>query len=130
MSNLPKKIDRFTVLSLLGEGAMAKVYKVFDPNTNREIALKLLKSSFANDKDYKRRFMNEAMAAGNVCDHINIATIYDVSSFEGVPYITMEYAGVNNLEKVSNQKDLSLESILHIGKQIAKALAYLSLIHI
>ena len=124
MSDLPKKIDRFMVLSLLGEGAMAKVYKVFDPNTNREIALKLLKSSFANDKDYKRRFMNEAMAAGNVCDHINIATIYDVSSFEGAPYITMEYAGINNLEKNASQKNLSLESILLISKQIAKALAY------
>jgi serine/threonine-protein kinase len=119
-----EKIGRFEVLEKLGEGAMAVVYKVYDPNIDRTLAIKVLHKKKCIDKEYRRRFLREAKAAGSL-SHYNIVTVYDVGEVEDRPYIAMELLEGTPLDEVMKQEtELSLVDILTIGIQIAKGLDY------
>ncbi|PXF58149.1 MAG: serine/threonine protein kinase [Deltaproteobacteria bacterium] len=119
-----EKIGRFEVLEKLGEGAMAVVYKVHDPDIDRTLAIKVLHKKRCVDKEYRRRFLREAKAAGNL-SHYNIVTVYDVGEVEDRPYIAMELLEGTPLDEVMKQEvELSLIDILTIGIQIANGLDY------
>ena len=68
---------------------MACVYKAFDPEINRPLAIKLLKAQLRLDGEYRNRFLREAKGAG-VLSHPNIVTVFDVGEDQGHPYIAME----------------------------------------
>ncbi len=122
---MPEKFGRYKVEVELGRGAMANVYKAYDPETNRYVAIKVLKQLHNEDIEYRQRFLQEARAAGNVSTHKNIATIYDVGEEDGFPFIAMEYAGCENLEEKINKKGQpSVIQVLKIGIQLADALEY------
>jgi serine/threonine-protein kinase len=119
-----EKIGRFEVLDKLGEGAMAVVYKVHDPDIDRTLAVKVLHKRRCIDKEYRRRFLREAKVAGNL-SHYNIVTVYDVGEVEERPYIAMELLEGTPLDEVMKQEtELSLTDILTIGIQIANGLDY------
>ena len=52
-----EKVGRYQVRELLGEGAMAKVFKAYDPDIDRELAIKFLKSQLRGDSEYHIRFL-------------------------------------------------------------------------
>src|SRR5262252_7364057 len=83
------KLGPYEVLSQLGAGGMGEVYKARDPRLGREVAIKVLPASFAQDADRLKRFEQEARAAG-VLNHPNITAVYDFGSHEGAPYIVTE----------------------------------------
>jgi serine/threonine-protein kinase len=119
-----EKIGRFEVLEKLGEGAMAVVYKVHDPKIDRTLAIKVLHKKKCVDKEYRRRFLREAKAAGSL-SHYNIVTVYDVGEVEDRPYIAMELLEGTPLDEVMKQEtEFSLTDILTIGIQLAKSLDY------
>ena len=74
---LGQTIGRYEIQELIGEGAMAKVYRAYDPEINRSVAFKVLKSDFCVDEEYLSRFLREAKAAGAL-SHSNIVTVFDV----------------------------------------------------
>jgi len=89
------RIGKYEVLSTIGRGAVGIVYKARDPNIDRIVAIKALKSIFLGDNSPEnvelQRFYQEAQAAGKL-KHPNIVTIYDVGCTDlGMPYIVMEY---------------------------------------
>src|SRR5262245_55177626 len=57
---LPMSVGRYEVRGLLGEGAMGRVYRAFDPLAGREVAVKTLKEPFASDERVRARFRREA----------------------------------------------------------------------
>ncbi|MCL4763176.1 MAG: serine/threonine protein kinase, partial [Burkholderiales bacterium] len=59
-----EKLGRYQLIEIIGEGAMARVYKAYDPEINRTLAVKLLKSQLASDEQYRTRFLREAKGAG------------------------------------------------------------------
>ena len=59
-----EKLGRYEIREIVGEGAMARVYKAYDPEIDRTLAIKLLKSQLAEDDQYRLRFLREARAAG------------------------------------------------------------------
>jgi serine/threonine-protein kinase len=87
-------IGRYLVLSELGRGAMGKVYKARDPQLDRLVAIKTLRTDLGLAPeivaDFKKRFYREAMAAGRL-NHPNIVAIHDVLEIAETPYIIMEY---------------------------------------
>src|SRR5215831_3918483 len=83
------QVGRYRILERLGQGGMATVYKAFDPEINRAIAIKFLDPVHAEDDNYRGRFLSEAKAVG-VLSHPNIVTVYDVGEINGQPYIAME----------------------------------------
>ena len=118
-----KKFGRYEVEAEIGQGAMGKVYRAFDPLTQRQVAIKVLKEEIiAQDEsgEYVKRFQREARAAGGL-SHPNIITVFDV----GENYFVMEYLeGKNLLNLISEKGTFTLDETLQIVSPIADALAY------
>lgn len=121
---LNKTIGRYEIKEMIGEGAMAKVYRAYDPEINRSVAFKVLKEDHCVDEEYLSRFLREAKAAGAL-SHSGIVTVYDVGKFENAPYIMMELLDGSDLgEVLKKEKKLSLKQTLIIALQLAKSLDY------
>jgi len=119
-----EKLGRYEIREIVGEGAMARVYKAYDPEIDRTLAVKLLKSQLADDDQYRLRFLREARAAG-VLSHPNIVTIFDVGVDGKKPYIAMELIeGMTLSEVLGSDKVLSVKEIVEIGIQLSRALDY------
>jgi eukaryotic-like serine/threonine-protein kinase len=117
-------VGRYKVQEKIGEGAMADVYRAFDPSINRALAIKVLKNEFLQDEEYAARFLREAKAAGAL-SHPNIVTIFDVGEVEGHPFIVMELLDGKPLDQaMAEKKSVNVEQAINIGMQLARALDY------
>ena len=86
-----KRLDgRYEIKEIIGVGGMAVVYKAFDNQENRVVAVKILKEEFISNEEFVRRFKNESKAIA-MLSHPNIVKVYDVSFGDLIQYIVMEY---------------------------------------
>jgi serine/threonine-protein kinase len=118
-------VGRYQLKETLGEGAMAKVFKAYDPEIDRTLAIKLLRPELLSDGEYRARFLREAKGAG-VLSHSNIVTVFDVG-VDGAnnPYIAMEYVEGGTLAGLlKDGKPIALTQVVEIGIQLARALDY------
>ena len=114
--------NRYRILSLVGSGGMADVYKATDLNTDEAVAIKVLKSEFNNDKEFVKRFDLEARAAASL-DHPNIVNVYGIGQDKGNRYIVEEYVGGKSLkEYVEDRGKLDWRIAVPMAIQIALAL--------
>ena len=119
-----KVVGRYQIQARIGQGAMANVYRAYDPSINRVLAIKVLKREYCRSPEFTTRFLREARAAGAL-SHPNIVTIYDVGEIEGFPYIAMELLDGEPLDKAAQRKgQFAPADVLAIGKQLADALRY------
>ena len=119
-----RQLGRYRIEGLVGQGAMADVFRAHDPEIGRTVAIKVLKPEYASDDRLGARFLREARAAGAL-SHPHIATIYDVGDLRGVPYIAMELIGGEPLDVLlERQGQLPYTRVLLLGRQIADALGY------
>ncbi|MBD8471990.1 serine/threonine-protein kinase [Sphingomonas sp. CFBP 8765] len=121
---MAETLGRYRIDGRLGEGAMADVFRAFDPGIGRTVAIKVLKSEYGRDPELGERFLREARAAGAL-NHPNIATVYDVGEADGVAYIAMELIEGQPLDTLLlAQGRLPYERVLALGQQLASALDY------
>lgn len=121
-----RAIGRYQVSEELGRGAMAVVYKGFDPVIGRTVALKTLAFDTNSDDvfDLKQRLYREACAAGTL-NHPNIVTIYDVIQEDTTLAVALEFIDGQTLEDLIPQRaPLTIEAAMQIFEQIAAALDY------
>ena len=119
-----REVGRYQIVEKLGEGAMATVYKAFDPSINRQLVIKFLHANLCATEDHRQRFLREAKAAG-VLSHPNIVTIFDVGEIDNRPYIAMELLDGGPLnEMMPAGVELPMTEVLGLGIQIANALDY------
>jgi serine/threonine protein kinase len=89
-----RRIDRYEIHELIGEGGMGAVYRAIDSRLGRTVALKTVVSHRAGEgltDELRQRFMREALAASQV-DHRNVVHVIDFGVTEdGTPYLVMEY---------------------------------------
>ena len=117
-------VGRYELRELIGEGAMAEVWRAHDPSIDRVLAIKLLKPEYRRNPEYVTRFLREAKAAGALA-HPSIVTIYDVGEADGYPYIAMELLEGEPLDTIQAKAGkLPVETVLAIGQQLASALSY------
>jgi serine/threonine protein kinase len=89
-----RRIDRYEIHELIGEGGMGAVYRAIDSRLGRTVALKTVVSRREGEgltDELRQRFMREALAASQV-DHRNVVHVIDFGVTEdGTPYLVMEY---------------------------------------
>ena len=88
---------RYKIEELLGHGGMSSVYKAYDPNVKRPVAVKIIHPHLTNRPGFVDRFEREAAAVGRL-RHDNIIQVYDSNHDEGVYYIVFEYIDGETLQ--------------------------------
>ena len=114
---------RYTILEHIGGGGMADVYRAHDKLLDRSVAVKILRSQFANDEQFVTRFRREAQAAARLSHH-NIVNMYDVGQDEDVHYIVMEYISGETLKERILREPLPIEMAVRIAADIAEGLEH------
>ncbi len=121
-SLIGRRLGDYQVLRKLGRGGMADVFAARQLSLGRDVALKVLKSEFAHDKDYVERFRREARAAAKL-NHPNIVQVYDVGSVESLHYIAQELVDGENLrEELSRVGSFALRDAIEVLVGVAAAL--------
>lgn len=121
-------IAKYRLDALIGEGGMGTVYRAYDLNLDRPVAIKLMHTHFARQPEFRARLTQEAKAAAQL-DHPSIVRIFDFGESEEGLYIAMEDVKGGSLRAhlqriQAEQRFLPLKQVLQIGFQIADALDY------
>ena len=107
----------------LGRGAMGVTYKAFDTNLRCPVALKVISADHIHSETAGQRFIREARAAARL-RHPNIASVYHLGTDPQGFFYSMEFIDGETLEDmVARVGPLPVESVLHVGLQVARALA-------
>ena len=115
------RIGPYEILAPLGAGGMGEVFRARDPRIQREVAIKVLPLTFAQDADRLSRFEQESRAAG-MLNHPGILTVYDVGHEEGVHFLVSELLEGETLrEKL--KFPIPQRKAIDYALQIAKALS-------
>jgi len=116
--------NRYKLLTSIGGGGMAEVYKASDLILNREVAVKILRQQYVNDTEFVKRFRREAHSVASL-SHENLVAIYDVGEEKDVYFIVMEYIEGSTLkEQIQRRGSLPVEEALDIATKIADALEH------
>jgi serine/threonine protein kinase len=115
------RLGVYAITAQIGEGGMGQVYRARDTKLNRDVALKVLPDSFANDADRLARFTREAQTLASL-NHPNIAHIHGLEESEGVRALAMELVEGEDLSQRTARGSMPLDEALPIGQQIADAL--------
>ncbi|HEU4727225.1 MAG TPA: protein kinase [Kofleriaceae bacterium] len=115
------RVGRYLVLSSLGAGGMGVVFAAFDPQLNRRIALKLLRSGLSS-KDARSRLRREAQAIAQL-SHPNVVSVYDVGTTDdGDLYIAMEFVEGDTLTTWLKKYPRTWREIIDVFLQAARGL--------
>lgn len=115
---------RYRIKSLIGTGGMANVYKAYDEESQRIVALKVLKDEHRGDLEFVRRFEREAQAV-LMLSHENIVRSYDVGEDGDVSYIVLEYvAGKTLKEIIKEEGPLQPKAAVNYVCQVLDALSH------
>ena len=112
----------YEVLSTLGTGGMAEVYRAHDNRLGRDIALKVVNEALAGDPELVRRFEQEARLAGSL-NHPNLVAVYDFGIHEGAPYFITELLKGESLRERLSRGRIPVDTALDWGAQLAEGLA-------
>jgi serine/threonine-protein kinase len=114
--------DRYEILEKIGSGGMAEVFKGKDHKLNRFVAVKVLKDEFVEDKNFVRKFKEEAQAAAALA-HPNIVNVYDVGDEQNVNYIVMELVeGITLKTYIEKKGKLTVKEATSIAIQVGAGL--------
>ena len=115
------EIAQYRIVSRIGSGGMGEVYLAEDTRLDRQVALKVLHSEFAQDEDRVRRFIREAKAA-SALNHANILTVHEIGETDGRHYIATELIKGETLRDRLRRGRPPLRETLDIIMQTAAAL--------
>ncbi|MBL8890377.1 MAG: serine/threonine protein kinase [Planctomycetaceae bacterium] len=117
------RLAGYDIESLLGQGGFGVVFRAFDRELNRPVAIKVLAPHLATVGTARRRFVREAQAAAAVT-HPNVVPIHAVSTDSAYPFLVMSYVPGRSLqEQVRQNGPLEPKAIARIGQQVAAGLA-------
>ena len=117
-----KRLGPYEIVAPVGTGGMGEVWRARDPRIGRDIAIKLLPSSAAENGDRLRRFEQEARAAGSLA-HPNLITIHEFGDADGTPYIAMELLDGETLREKLANGPLPPRKAIEYAMQVASGLA-------
>ena len=115
------RLGPYEITSALGKGGMGEVYRAHDTKLNRDVAIKVLLPSVANDPDRLARFSREAQVLASL-NHPQIAQIHGLEEANGVRALVMELVEGPTLADRIATGPIPLAEALPIARQIAEAL--------
>lgn len=118
---IPKTIGRYVIHSELGRGSTASVYQAYDPDSRREVAVKVLPREFMHDEQFRSRFEREAQAVASLA-HPAIVPVYGFGEDHGQPYIVMRLMPGGSLAERVKQSPLKLDEAARVLARLAPAL--------
>ena len=117
------RIGRFTLLQKLGDGAMGVVYAAYDPELDRRIAVKLLRTRAGSGAvRAQARLLREAQAMARVA-HPNVAVVHDVGTHDGDVFVAMEFVRGHTLQTWLKERTRSWQEVVAVFIQAGRGLA-------
>jgi eukaryotic-like serine/threonine-protein kinase len=116
------KLGPYEVVAALGAGGMGEVYRATDTRLGRDVAIKVLPASFANDEDRLRRFELEARTIAAL-NHPNIMGLHDIGTYEGSPFLVSELLEGETLRQKIEQGPIPTRRAVEYALGIAHGLA-------
>ncbi len=121
-------IGKFQLLERLGRGATAEVFKAYNPQLERVVAIKVLHAHLAEAPDFTARFLREARVVA-LLQHPHIVQVFDFDTADERPYMVMEYVPGNSLksrldEAYTRAERLPLPEVLRIFRALLSAVGY------
>jgi len=113
--------DRYEILGLIGRGGMGAVYKAYDRELHRQVALKTIRADLASQRQILERFKREV----NVCSritHRNVVRVYDLGTAGRLRFLTMEFVEGKSLDQIIGPDGLPPEKVATILRQICLGL--------
>ncbi len=118
-----QQIGPYRIINQIGQGGMATVYKAYHAAMDRYVAIKVLPSQFAQNKEFTQRFEQEARTIAKL-EHAHILPVYDYGEHDSITYLVMRYLDAGTLKDRIQRGDLSLNEADKLFTQLAGALAY------
>src|SRR6202167_6344497 len=115
-------LGHYRVLEQIGAGGMGLVFRAFDQQLERDVAIKVLPPGMLADEAARKRFRREALALAK-WNHPNIGTVYEFGRQEGLDFLVMEYGGVVAVDARLASGPLTQKEVLRLGFQLADGLA-------
>ncbi len=118
-----RTLGGYQIIEQIGIGGMATVYKAYQANMDRYVALKVLPRQLAEDPNFLARFEQEARTIARL-ENKNILPVYDYGTQDGYTYLVMRYVGHGTLKDLTTKGPLPLPTTVDFLEQIAEALQY------
>ena len=112
---------RYRIEAVLGQGGMGAVYKAYDKDLSRTVAIKLVRPELTADSGTMQRFKQELLLASKI-SHKNILRIHDLGDVGGIKFISMAYVEGEDLQHLLKKGRPPLERALNIARQLTAAL--------
>ena len=117
----PKRIGRYDIKCLIGQGGMSAVYLGYDPRSQREVAIKILPPYYLHAAKFRERFEREALMIA-LLEHPAIVPVYDMGEEDGQPYIVMRYMSGGSLSDKLRRGPIPLRECMDMYMRLAPAL--------
>ena len=116
-----RTIDEYTLVEIIGEGGMSAVYRAYQDELERYVAVKILSGDLAKQPDYLRRFNHEAKLSASL-EHPHIVPVYDFGVSDDLTFVVMRLLDTTLTER--NTSGQSINDVIVMVEAIAKALDY------
>jgi len=124
MGSVPKTLGKYQILGPIGRGGMGEVYKAYQPDLHRHVAIKTLLAGEEASQDFLERFQREARVAAKLV-HPNIVQIHDLGVSGKLHYIVMEHVEGRSLrDLLAEKKKLDVETALKLAHFVARGLRF------
>ncbi|HVO42931.1 MAG TPA: serine/threonine-protein kinase, partial [Aggregatilineales bacterium] len=117
------KLGPYELIEEIGRGGMATVYRAYQPNVDRYVAVKVIHRSVALDSKSLERFTREAKLVARL-EHPHILPVYDYDGLSDPPYIVMRYMPTGTLKDILERTQLPFHEVSLLVSQIGSALDY------
>src|SRR5512139_942410 len=118
-----EEIGQFKIVSAIGQGGMATVYKAYQAAFDRYVAIKVLSRQFSDDPTFVKRFQREARVIAKI-EHKYIVPMYDYGEENGLYYIVMRLIEGGTLRKKMYYEKMDYATIAHVTQNVAEALDF------
>jgi tRNA A-37 threonylcarbamoyl transferase component Bud32/Flp pilus assembly protein TadD len=118
-----ENVGPYRIITQLGSGGMATVYKAYHAGLDRYVAIKVMHQALKEDPNFLARFQREARIVAKL-EHPHIVPVYDFNEHDGQPYLVMRFVEGETLKGCLRADKLTFPQVIDIMRPVCQALAY------